>query len=261
MSNDFLNINFDAKKVSFLAKSYNTLDYYVKIIDNLKILYPEEYLSALSKYELHKILNDVIYKNYNGEEILKYNLAKKYLCKKSYIGAFEMKVNKSRIDFLAINGISTSFEIKTGLDTLSKVKKQVNDYIHAFEYNYIVIDQSHLVKVNNTLPKTYGIIVFEEGRFRLLQKSKKSIFIDPKFQLEQLTKKELTTVFPNQKGVIKNILKSYSKEEINRVFKRILKQRYKTRWNFLNSNIEKVLPLDVQFFFNNNIKPEIVYSI
>ena len=103
--------------------------------------------------------------NYQGEELIKYKIAKKYLSKET-VAAFEIKVGTSRADFASINGVSRCYEIKTKLDNLRKLSKQVNDYSSVFEYNTVILDQKHLVQALKDLPEEYGIILIEQNALK-----------------------------------------------------------------------------------------------
>ena len=59
---------------------------------------------------------------------------------------------------------------------------------------------------------------------------------------------------------IELIVERSSKEEINANLKAALKKRYSARWTFVQSNWGRIFPIDVQFFFNTNIRPELIYS-
>ena len=96
-----------------------------------------------ARYELHKLINETIIHNYNGEVKIKALLVDHFI-KDNAVSCFEIKANKSRLDYLRINGSSISYEIKSELDNLLKLKKQVNDYSTLFEYNYVVIHSNHL---------------------------------------------------------------------------------------------------------------------
>lgn len=252
-------IAINEKAINILAKSYNTLDYSTKLAILLKDVFPTENFDHFSKYELHKLLNDTLLQNYNGEEVLKYKLFRSYINKQNLIAAFEVKVNNSRVDFLTINGDTTSFEIKSKLDNLSKLSKQMADYVLAFEYNYLVIDERHIEKANDLLPESYGLWSYKEGKYKKLRKAVLNDKIDPEVQLRILTKRELINNFPKIEGIIKDILNSFDANSINSQFKNILKNRYRSRWDFLVSYKAQILPIDVQFFFNTNIQPNHIY--
>lgn len=247
------------KAINILAQKYSTLDYFINLAKSLKNVFPLENFELFTKYELHKLLNDTLIQNYKGEEVLKYKLFENYVNKKNLIAAFETKVNNSRVDFLTINGCTTSFEIKSELDNLSKLSKQMADYMLAFEYNYLVTDEKHIEKAKNLLPESYGLWSYNNGKYKKLKKAELNDKIDPEVQLGVLTKQELITTFPETKGASAVILNQFDAQFINRKFKKTLKTRYKSRWSFLKDNQDCIFPIDIQFFFNTNIEPRHIY--
>lgn len=244
--------------VKQIAREYNTLQHTPQLSKLLSLLFPDEIFLKYSKIELHKILNNILMSQYKGEQELKYKLYKQFI-NRNVVGAFEMKVLNSRMDFLAINGSSHSFEIKSSLDNLNKLNKQSADYIRAFEYNYIVIDFKHLAKAEQIVPLSFGIWSFKGAKKNVHRESTFSSLIDPEIQLRLLTKKEIFKGFADYGGETTNILANCSSGEINSRFKEILKVRYFDRWQFIASHKNYILPIDLQFFFNNNIHPEIIY--
>jgi len=247
-----------ANAINSLVKKYSPLDYFVQLKDHLNSIYPGNNFDSYSKYELHKLLNELVFKNYKGEEILKYKLSKCFFEKRNMVAAFEIKVKKSRVDFLTINGHTTSYEIKSELDNFSKLSKQMADYILAFEYNYLVVDELHVEKAKDVVEKSFGLWSYKGGKFRIHKKATLNQQLNPQVQLSLLTKQERLRYFSDQ-GNIDKILSANSKDFINQEFKMILKQRYKNRWQFLTAHQEVILPIDTQFFFNNNIKPQLIY--
>ncbi|HRI33380.1 MAG TPA: sce7726 family protein [Saprospiraceae bacterium] len=252
-------LNLDSKAINLLAKKYNPLDYHIQLVSLLKNALPSYNFDNYSKYELHKFLNDIIYNNYHGEEKYKYMLFQSESKKNDIVAAFEMNVNKSRVDFLTINGYTTSYEIKSELDNLSKVSKQLKDYMLAFEYNYLVLDIAHVEKAKEYIPDGIGIISYSKGKYKQIEKSIYNEKINPEIQLNLLTKKELQTNFYETSGEINTILEYYDTDAINTIFKCTLKERYKKRWDFIKKNKANILPIDLQFFFNTNIQPNYIY--
>ena len=248
----------DTKVYNVLAKKYNTLDYSPRLAELLRSVYPSMNFDACSKYELHRILNDTLFENYNGEEILKYKLSQKYFNRKDIVAAFEIRVNNSRADFLTINGHTRSYEIKSELDNLSKFSKQAADYILAFEYNYLIVDQRHIEKAQDLLPYGFGLWSYKNGVYKKETGAKLNDKMDPEVQLNLLTKKERASYFGGT-GHLKEILNSYEASLINVKFKTILKSRYEDRWQFLVQNSKEILPIDIQFFFNTNVMPNQIY--
>jgi hypothetical protein len=244
--------------INSLAKKYSTLDYFAELSDHLKSIYPDNNFDSYSKYELHKLLNELLFNNYRGEEILKYKLSQRFFGKRNMVAAFEIKVKNSRVDFLTINGQTTSYEIKSELDNFSKLSKQMADYMLAFEYNYLVVDELHIEKAREMIGKSFGLWSYKGNKFRIYKKATLNKQLNPEVQLSLLTKQERLRYFSGQSD-IDEILSVNTKDFINQEFKIILKKRYQNRWQFLTAHQKVILPIDVQFFFNNNIKPQHIY--
>jgi hypothetical protein len=248
------------KAVSSLARNYNTLNYHLHLCTLLSNFYPVEKLERRTKYELHRLMNAVLMKYYCGEEVMKYKLASYYFEKSNIVGAYEINVNSSRADFVAINGHSTSFEIKSGLDNLSKLPKQIHDYSRVFDYNCLIVDGVHFDKAKDVLPRNWGLWRYESGEYKVSRRPLRNTSIDPEAQLTLLSKSELNRSFPKQRGLVSDILKNLDVQEVNTIFKQTLKARYKERWQFLTAHQRSIFPIDFQFFFSNNIQPELIYQ-
>ncbi|WP_442591517.1 sce7726 family protein [Pedobacter sp. AW31-3R] len=247
----------DAKLVKEVVKSYNTLDYSPRLKELLRMIFPGDSFNGLCKLDLHRMMNELVVRSYGGEQVVKYALFKAFK-NKNVVGAYEIKVKSSRVDFLTINGHTTSFEIKSNLDNLDKLAKQSADYSSAFEFNNVVIDERHLKKCLAMIPEQFGIITVDSNEHHFLRKPKMSKHLDPIAQLALMTKKELVQNFGLV--IIEDILKSNNSETINDLFKVALKDRYRSRWEFIVEHSVDILPIDIQFFFNKNIKPAQIYT-
>lgn len=242
---------------SVLVKSYSALNYLKDLKELVSDFYGTDKYNNLNKHEIASIINQDILKFYNGENVLKYRIANEFR-KKKYVAAFEVKVKSSRADFLVINGDTKSFEIKSKIDTLNRLKKQTDDYSDVFEYNNVVVDIVHLEKVLDIIPDYYGVWYYDGNKKSVARQAKYTPNLNSLEQLKMLNKNELMQVFRSFE--IDSILKTYTKEEINKSFKAALKKRYFKRWEFLTTNWNEILPIDIQFFFNSNIDPKLIYS-
>ncbi|WP_185286195.1 sce7726 family protein [Chryseobacterium indologenes] len=245
------------KDYSVLVRSYNTLSYRNQLRDLVSAFFKTEKYNDLNKFELAKTINDAVFKYYEGESILKYKLAKEFR-RKNYIAAFEVKAKSSRTDFLVINGDLKSFEVKSKIDTLSRLNKQVCDYGDVFEFNTVVIDKIHLRKVLEMVPDYYGVWYYEGSKKIIFRNAEYSPNLNSGEQLGLFTKKELTKAF--RSSCRDEILSNFDSVSINSALKNTLKERYQERWTFVTENWDAILPIDLQFFFNTNVKPEIIYS-
>ncbi|MBB2950670.1 MULTISPECIES: sce7726 family protein [Sphingobacterium] len=255
--NQVFELNIDSKIVREIAKSYNTLDYVPKLRSLLNLVYSEKKISKFCKLDLHKEINNLLLNSYEGEPILKYKLFKAFV-NRDVVAAYEIKVKNSRVDFLTVDDATTSFEIKSSLDNLTKLAKQSSDYVSAFEFNNIVIHERHLAKCLEIVPRSFGIITVDKSGYEILRKPILNKKTDPSEQLNLLTKKELLKNFGHVD--ISHIMNDLSNIEINKIFKNALKQRYKSRWNFIVENSANILPIDLQFFFKTNVEPALIYN-
>lgn len=250
--------SYTKENLTKIAKSYNSLQHVPQLICWLSPIFPQKNLNKLSKFELHKILNDLLLNDYEGEYKFKYALYKKFH-NQNLIAGFEMKVNNSRVDFVTINGHTTSYEIKTTIDDLRKLEKQANDYLSAFEYNNVIVHQKHVERCIEVLPNNFGIIIYNDSKQKKIRKAELNNNISPIVQLKLLSKQELFEQFNSSDVIL--ISKQYKANQVNQLFKKALKKRYEKRWKFIVTNDRVILPIDLQFFFNTNISPNILYNL
>ncbi|HAL82482.1 MAG TPA: hypothetical protein DCO83_09800 [Mucilaginibacter sp.] len=242
--------DFKDSLIRLALKNYSPLDYSPQLIQLLAVLYPENDFHGFNKQDLHRLINDAVCQGYRGEQVLKYALFKQ-VQKKNMVAAFEMRVNKSRIDFLTINGHTTGYEIKSALDNLDKLAKQSADYQKVFEFNNVVIDKCHLKSCLAIVPEDFGIITVAGTRKSIYRTAVLNNNIDPAAQLSLMTKRELDVYF--DQAALNDA------EQVNKNFKKALKARYQERWSFVVAHSVSILPIDIQFFFNTNIDPKYIY--
>ncbi|MAN26962.1 MULTISPECIES: sce7726 family protein [Mesonia] len=257
MLEPILSHNNKLHSFSATLRQYNALEYSSKLMSLLNKIYPKKDFAGYTKFDLHKVFNDLFIKYYRSEEVLKFKLFEKLEDKKNITGAFEIPVADSRVDFITINGRTTSYEIKSEFDNLSKLEKQVNDYSKAFEYNYVVLDIKHKKKAECIIPSYFGILTFRNDKIFQSRKASLNKNIQSKVQLSLLSKKELLRGFLTHNE--QDILSSFEPKQINKIFKELLHIRYNKRWEFLLDNQESILPIDLQFFFKTNVNPHDIY--
>ncbi len=101
-----------------------------------------ELLNSIYDELLHSYRNEYVYKNIliNKKLINKYSI-------KNTIVLNEFKIGNSIADFVLINGKARVFEIKTELDGLNKLEKQISDYYSFATEVYIVTSSKHIQKI------------------------------------------------------------------------------------------------------------------
>jgi len=249
----------DTPSANILARSYSALLYPRKLRELLASVTKDIDFSGHDKYSLHQHINDLLTKSHQGEALIKYQIAMKYLFKDTVAG-FEIKVGKSRADFATINGVSRCYEIKTELDNLKKLNKQSWDYTSVFEYNTVILDEKHLSQALIELPAIYGITIIKKKSLKVFRFAKKNLNICARCQLETLTTKEINLLFANEKLSIEEILQQHSHSAINNLFKLALKNRYRKKWEFMRKHHDQILPIDFQFFFSTQQSPSLLYQ-
>ncbi len=111
---------------------------------------------------INGIYNSLL-KNYKNEYVYKNILTNKLLLKKyslkNTIALNEFNIGKSIADFVLLNGEARIYEIKTELDNLEKLDKQVLDYCKFGNKVYIVTSSKHVNKLIELYDNsTIGII-------------------------------------------------------------------------------------------------------
>ncbi|WP_088073353.1 MULTISPECIES: sce7726 family protein [Bacillaceae] len=106
----------------------------------------------------HKIITKLYHylrKQYRNEYYYKNTLLNKILLGShslnTTVALSEIPVNKSKADFVLINGKATVYEIKTELDTFDRLDSQINDYYKMFNRVCVVTSESNYNKLNDKL--------------------------------------------------------------------------------------------------------------
>lgn len=102
-------------------------------------------------------------KNYRNEYIYKNTLINKLLFKKYSLASTtllnEFKIGSSKADTVLVNGEVKLYEIKTDLDSLSRLDNQLSDYKKAVEKIYIITNTKYIKTLKEKYLYTdYGII-------------------------------------------------------------------------------------------------------
>jgi len=194
-------------------------------------------------------------KYYKNEYIFKNAIAQKILLGrhsiKSSVLFTEFRVETSKADIVIFNGTSHVYEIKTELDTLERLQKQIKDYQKVFEYVNIVTVESKVKAIKEMIDDRVGIIVLTDRyTLKTIKKAKSCLDMMDKNSIFNLFRKQeyLKVIkdyqgsvpdVPNTKihSVCQEIFNQFSIKEANKVLVRTLKQR--KNYNDLVTNIKK----------------------
>lgn len=269
------------EKSKTLHDTYDLFMYDENVWDLIEAVFPEISMEKFNDFRKkvlgHEIVNKLVYNNYPGEINIKYSFIKKLINNKNEISLFEMYVNSSRLDLARINGNSYAYEIKTELDQLTKLEKQLKDYSKAFEYIYVITSENHINKAKNIIPDYCGLILYEQKNndyyFENIKSPSYNNNYDYEVQVDCFSSKDLETILlnnninkfkrkeiPTLKDDRKRFLfENFSKDNINSLFKFGVKKKYEKRWGFLQQNFDEIKPIDIQAFFKSNTEPKWIY--
>jgi len=119
----------------------------------------------------------------------------------------------SRIDVAVVNGIMHGYEIKSDLDNLDRLPRQMEYYNRAFERMTIVVSRKHLPEVKKLIPEWWGIKVISANQSRLInvRKGRRVSTQDPTLIIKLLWKKELEGLIDHL-GLAKSLKKMRKKQ-------------------------------------------------
>ncbi|MDC3411856.1 sce7726 family protein [Aquibacillus sp. 3ASR75-11] len=224
------------------------------------------------KYVANEAANELIMTYVPAEKTIKYNFIKNFVDKEDEVTFFEMYTDSSRVDLCRVNGKSIAYEIKTEIDGLTKLPKQLNDYSKLFEYIYVITDEKHIKKVLDIVPFHCGVIKYRflkgECIFSYKKAALKSPDICPEAQIRNLSsrdielilKKQQINAIPSKKNErINLLLELYQSKKINSLFKWRLQSKYAQQWDFVKNHFQEIYPIDIQPFFHHPIDPDLTY--
>lgn len=149
---------------------------------------------------------------YRSEYFYKNNLLNQYLLKKyslSTTSVFnEFKIDNSIADFVLLNGSVRIFEIKTDLDGLDKLEKQLNAYRQFADLVYIVTSSKYIDKLLlDYSNSTIGVIEFTQSNtFKEHKKAKSNNrFFNHLTIFKTLRKAEYLDIVKNYFGYIPDV--------------------------------------------------------
>lgn len=164
---------------------------------------------AESKYNKTLIseVYDVMTKNYRNEYFYKNTLLNKLLLGIHSINTTtaltEVLINKSKADFVLINGKAVVYEIKTELDTFDRLDSQLNNYYKAFNNVCVVTCESNYGRIKSVLKDTcVGICILTNNNTLSIRKN--PIADDSKLEystmFKMLRKEEFENILLNYYG-------------------------------------------------------------
>ena len=140
-------------------------------------------------------------KNYRNEYFYQNTLLNKLLLGRHSINTTtaltQIPINKSKADFILINGKAVVYEIKTELDNFERLKNQINDYYKAFSHVCVVTCEEYYKKIIKILKNTnVGICILTNKNTLRFEKEPVADFsnITHKHLFKVLHKKEFEDI-------------------------------------------------------------------
>ncbi|MBY7144594.1 sce7726 family protein [Virgibacillus sp. NKC19-3] len=256
----------------FLSNKYSTSFSNATIENEMFEQFDQKFLNDFNETDLspREFINNFILLHYPNETAIKSTFLNNVLFKSNnHVSIFELKVGSSRIDLCKINGKSIAFEIKTELDTPTRLSQQMYDYLRVFDEVFLICSVNNYSRMLPYLPDecgTYTYYITNTGKyiFKKRRNALKSGLISPYYQLSALTKKDLSIFFnctylEKKNSMIDWIIAKKTSREINKLFKECLKNKFQDKWSFLMNHRSEILEIDYQWFYKNPLSPKIVY--
>ena len=221
-----------------------------------------------SNYSYKDIYNHIIMKYGKTERVIKYYLSKQFINNDNEVGLYEFSIGNSRLDFGRINGKSYAYEIKTELDSLIRLKDQIDDYEKVFEFINVVVHEKHFKKIKSLLPRNVGIIVYDfnndKVKFDCIREAKENINYKKRVQIEALNSADLKFIIKDYIGIstvpqfkndrLKVVDRNLKKREFNIAFKEAIKHRKYNNWRQVKDNFNLLYPIEIQDVYTNIYK-------
>ncbi len=137
----------------------------------------------LKDYEIREALTKKLHKENNGHS---YRL----------INELAVCDGDARVDIAIANGRLCGYEIKSDMDTLERLPRQIIAYNKTFDKIVIIVGEKYADKIEKVVPEWWGIEVAYENRFnnisfRPIRRAKINREVEPKSILELLWREEV----------------------------------------------------------------------
>lgn len=119
----------------------------------------------------------------------------------------ELTIEDCRADLIIINGEATAYEIKTELDSLVRLPKQIENYLRMFSRVYVVASDTHLPKLEGFVPEYIGIISLgEDSSLTTVRRATDNYeFINPGTIFDALRRAEYCNIIKEEFGFVPDV--------------------------------------------------------
>jgi len=270
---DYSSLFSRREALSWLKMDFTSINYKIESYDENWLKHQNSTYLDYLKY-IYSILAD----SYQNEYILKNEFLNTWLIKElgetnSQIFS-EFRVGNSIADLAMFNGCSKIFEIKTELDSDSRLTLQLHNYKKAFNQIFIIIPKSKLY-IYEKQEASIGIITYDpksDNTFSLHRNASADFEIEPSTIMAILHTDEYKTIVRkhygylpqmtsfNQYNVCSKLIYEIPSNELNRLFIDAMKKRSSS--NALSSRYYKEFnQLFLALRMNRNSKNKMIESL
>ncbi len=172
-----------------------------------------------------KHIYEYMEKNYRNEYIYQNTLLNKLLLGRHSLNTTtaltQVPINKSKADFVLINGKAVVYEIKSELDSFERLENQLRDYYKAFDYVYVVTSEKNLSKLDKILGEsTVGIcILTKKSTLRFIREAKENkSFLAHEVIFKVLNKSEYEEIIKEWYGSLPDVKPVFLYKECLKLF-------------------------------------------
>lgn len=270
---DYSSLFSRSQVLSWLKMDFSTIKYKIE-------RYDEKWLNAqnLTYLDYLKYVYSILLDNYQNEYVFKNEFLNKWLIKElgetnSQIFS-EFRVGNSIADLVMFNGCSKIFEIKTELDSDSRLTLQLENYEKAFNQIFLIIPKSK-IHIYEKQDASVGLITYDpsfENLFSIYRNAKLNLNIEASGIMSILHTNEYKSIVKrhygylpqmtsfNQFKVCSELIFEIPKEKLNKLFIDEMKKRSSS--NVLSSRYYKEFnQLFLALKMNSNSKREMIESL
>jgi hypothetical protein len=160
------------------------------------------FYNSIYKHLLKTYRNEYIYKNAIAEKILlgRYSLNTSFMLT-------EFRVANCKADTVVLNGTSNVYEIKSELDSLDRLQKQIRAYEKVFDLIHVITSPSQLEKVEKVIDRRIGIMILtERNTIKTIREPKSGRKqVQPKIIFDSLRKTEYVSIIRDTFGFVPDV--------------------------------------------------------
>lgn len=174
--------------------------------------------------EIYAIMSN----NYRNEYVYKNTLLNRLLISKHSLktttALTEIPINKSKADFVLINGKAIVYEIKTELDSFERLESQLNDYYKAFDHVCVVTCEDNFKRIEEILyDSPVGIYILTKRNRLSLRKEpvRHNSNLDSNIMFKILRKREFENIIRTYYGELPAVSQAKYYTQCYNLFKNI----------------------------------------